>query len=859
MKTVECRNEVRREQIRATSHLNGLDYLDVSDDQLVLTVYFIGHAPHRLNKNNFLIEGGRRIRDIQVTSVQIIRNPDPELDDAVKLTLDRYGDFSTYTLRIVNVMEPIDPLYDSLEFTFKINCPRDLDCKTTDYCPPETFQQPEINYLAKDYAGFRQLILDRLSLTMPQWRERHVPDIGIALVEVLAYSADYLSYYQDSVATEAYLHTSRRRISVRRHARLIDYRMHEGCNARVWVCLNVSGHVELYPQDAIFVSGLRQHFHPNKNEPVLSLHEAFEMVPNLEFFYEPMVENPTAPVNLYEEHNAISFYTWGQRECCLLKGATSATLRDEWVETPVPVEEDTARPGKKRASKKDGTNTQPVRRRKLKLSPGDVLIFEEVIGPGTGKAADSDPRRRHAVRITSAEKAADPLGNVPIVNIEWDEEDALPFALCLSSLSDAEHGCVYNSDVSVARGNVVAADHGLTLENDVDLQPNTVPSGKTVLECIGENWPMETGAAPVRYRPRLTKKPLTFRESPDFSATATGIMQQNWVRALPCISLCGTRQTGSLVETIWWEPGYDLLSSRPDDTHFAVEIDNNGVAHLRFGDNICGRAPEGDTHFSVRYRVGNGKRGEVGANAISHLVYRNRKIDGINSVRNPLASCGACDAEPITEVKMFAPRFYRKELARAIVAQDYAEIAQRDTAVQRAGARLCWNGSWYEVQVAIDPIGSVEPDQALIRKISDELFRFRRMGHDLRMVAAMFVYIDLRLEVCVNPSYQRSHVKTALLERFGLNPPLKPRPGLFHPDNLTFGTDLFTSRIIAEACRVEGVDSAWITVLQRQFEKPDHEIETGVLKTSPMEIIRCDNDPDFPEHGRCEIVLHGGR
>ena len=70
---------------------------------------------------------------------------------------------------------------------------------------------------------------------MPDWQERHVPDLGITLVELLAYVGDYLSYYQDAVATEAYLDTARQRISVRRHARLVDYRLHEGCNARAWV------------------------------------------------------------------------------------------------------------------------------------------------------------------------------------------------------------------------------------------------------------------------------------------------------------------------------------------------------------------------------------------------------------------------------------------------------------------------------------------------------------------------------------------------------------------------------------------------------------------------------------------------
>src|SRR5207253_3507646 len=76
------------------------------------------------------------------------------------------------------------------------------------------------------------------ALIMPDWHERHAPDLGIALVELLAYTGDHLSYYQDSVATEAYLDTARRRISVRRHARLVDYQMHEGCNARTWIYID---------------------------------------------------------------------------------------------------------------------------------------------------------------------------------------------------------------------------------------------------------------------------------------------------------------------------------------------------------------------------------------------------------------------------------------------------------------------------------------------------------------------------------------------------------------------------------------------------------------------------------------------
>ena len=81
-----------------------------------------------------------------------------------------------------------------------------------------------------------------------------MPDIGITLVELLAYVGDHLSYYQDAVATEAYLGTARQRISVRRHARLVDYAMHEGCNARAWVTIRSDENFSIAAADIYFMT-----------------------------------------------------------------------------------------------------------------------------------------------------------------------------------------------------------------------------------------------------------------------------------------------------------------------------------------------------------------------------------------------------------------------------------------------------------------------------------------------------------------------------------------------------------------------------------------------------------------------------
>src|SRR5258708_7598348 len=257
---LSCRIEDRRKKLFNNPDWNGIDFLEISDDQRSLCVHFFGHVPENITVANVRIEGGRRIRDIHAVKVEIDSAHDPELDDCLRITLDKFGDFSIYRLCLVErvpvdeklalakaegkvawrPMSGLDPRYSCLEFSFKVDCPSDIDCKQAPPCPPEGFPAPDTNYPATDYASFRPLILDRLALIMPDWQERHVPDLGITLVELIAYVGDYLSYYQDAVATEAYLDTARKRISVRRHARLVGYRMHEGNNARAWVTVDTS-------------------------------------------------------------------------------------------------------------------------------------------------------------------------------------------------------------------------------------------------------------------------------------------------------------------------------------------------------------------------------------------------------------------------------------------------------------------------------------------------------------------------------------------------------------------------------------------------------------------------------------------
>ncbi len=251
----------------------------------------------------------------------------------------------------------------------------------------------------------------------------------MVLVELLAYAADNLSYRQDSIANEAYLDTARQRISIRRQARLVDYFMHEGCNARAFVHFAVVGQGVALDAGTQLLSRV----------PKLAAEVAPASRPLDEAITGGALVFETGHDAVLDERlNELHFYSWGELGCCLPKGTTSAWLLGDLGGV---------------------------------LKVGDIVIFEEVLSPTTLVPEDADLTHRWAVRLTSVVPTTDPSGQlfhepavdgpVDVTEIVWDAADALPFPLCLSVV---ENEAVL--EISVARGNVVLADHGLKVTGE---------------------------------------------------------------------------------------------------------------------------------------------------------------------------------------------------------------------------------------------------------------------------------------------------------------------------------------------------------------------------------------------------------
>jgi hypothetical protein len=815
-----CENHNRRQLILdppSGATLNAIDYLEVLDHdapsgtprQQTLLVWLFRPVPAALDASHVVISGGVRETDITVVWAQpasAVTAPGepgafygalPHADQIVVVRTDRAGDFSTYTLELVG-LAGFDPILSRVDFSFKVECPSSFDCAPAVVCPPPPAVEPAIDYLAKDYASFRRVMLDRLATVMPDWRQRSPADTGVAVVEALAYVADHLSYQQDAVATEAYLGTARHRVSVRRHARLLDYRMHEGTNARAWLCIEVAA-----ASDGLVLKrqtgATRTIFFTRAVEAVVV--DADRARALLLGAAPPQVFEPMEERALYRAHNRIAFYTWGDDRCCLPRGATRATLQDDL----------TAR---------------------LMLAPGDVLVFEEALGGDTGLAADADPTRRHAVRLTKVTPPAlvaqdltrtpgaatpDPVTATPVVEIEWDDGDALPAPFCVSKVI----GGKVVDGMSVVRGNVVLVDHGRT-QPDEPVDPATVP-------------------AAGRYQPVLSQPELTHAAPLDPAVAAAAALLQDPRAAVPQIALTGPGGTP-------WTVQPDLLRSDRFAADFVVEIDDGGAAALRFGDGVLGREPEDGLVAS--YRTGRGRGGNVGAEAIAHAVCVGLHAD---AVRNPLPARGGIDPETLQQVKLYAPQAFRVQ-ERAVTEADYAAAAERHPHVLKAVATRRWTGSWYTMFVTVDRRGGRPVDAAFQDVMLRHLARFRLAGHDLEIEPPRMVPLDLTIVACVKPGFFRDKVQRALLAAYA---------AFFAPDHFTFAQPIYLSHVVGIAMRVPGVD--WVDptdprfVFQRFAQPPNHELENGVIPMARLEIARCDNSPSLPENGRLQLVLMGGK
>ena len=226
-------------------------------------------------------------------------------------------------------------------------------------------------------------------------------------------------------ATEAYLGTCRSRISLRRHARLVDYRVDEGENARVWAHVRANAEGVALPQGTLLlprVAGVPQAIEPASAAATLLARRSVVFATLTAATLERLGERPT-------------LLHLGRCGCCLAAGATAATLVGHLTA----------------------------------LHVGNVLLFEEVLGPGPARRRTPTGARRWVVRLTRVHHT-DRFGHALTDPGRSGEPDHRHRVGCrrmrcrsrsASRRSPTPRTAPDRSrNVSVAHGNMVPADHG---------------------------------------------------------------------------------------------------------------------------------------------------------------------------------------------------------------------------------------------------------------------------------------------------------------------------------------------------------------------------------------------------------------
>ena len=577
----------------------------------------------------------------------------------------------------------------SVEFSFKVECPSDFDCAPRVRRARRAARRgPTSTTSRRTTTRFRRLMLDRLSLLAPDWTERTAADVGIALVELLAYVADELSYRQDAVATEAYLATARRRMSLRRHARLVDYSSTRaatrapGCASSSTARASRSTrHAAAHPR-----AGPADVIEPGSDELRDALAGGRAVV------------RDGARRRALRRRTSASLLDLGRRGCCLPRGATAATLA---ATTPTLA-------GRRRARARGGRQ------------------------PDDRRAEDADPAQRAAVRLTERRRSSsDPSGRlfddaaddgpVDVTEIAWDAADALPFPLCISVEEQARprrrRGVGQHRARRPRPHDRRRADLATCRRPSLRVSPARRPA--TLLRAVSRR-----RAVPLRFRPTLDERAADARLRSRGAAWRCRSRddEQWWPATLAArrstragatpLRHADRRRSARLVDAVdaAARPARRATATRRE---FVVEVETTARAPLRFGDDVHGQRPEHGTAFVgdlPRRQRRRGQRRRRRDRARRDAA--NGAIVARDATRMPAA--GGIDPEAVDAVRRDAPEAFLVQ-ERAVTAGRLRRGRRARPDVQRAAATFRWTGSWHTVFVTADRVGGARGRRAVSR------------------------------------------------------------------------------------------------------------------------------------------------
>jgi len=811
--------------------LNGIDFIELkSVNATTLYVHFLNSVTVATPGIAATISGGDRIQGITLKAIDNAADwtVDTEGRPLLALYADRPGDFSLYTLTITGPPSlPLDPMYSSATFSFKVLCPSEFDCKpASDCCAAPEPPPPAIDYLAKDFQSFKLALTDFSAQRYPAWQERSEADFGVMFMEALCALADELSYMQDRVAAEATLLNATQRRSLVSMARLVDYEPQPQISATTTIQCNVLGNT--VPAGAL-ISASRP------DGVVVPFEIGMGLNDSTQYEVSPAWNDGIQP------------YWFDDSQRCLHCGSTGMWLLGHGF----------------------NFDTNP---------PGTALLIQTDL-PGESI--------REVVHVISSTEIWDPIfqsgsppAPTPVTYITWVEQEALTrdhdltHTKLAGNLLPATQGqrfseafCVGSPPPPGTNLPVAIARRGA---NGTDAQPNWItlyPLSKcsgvfaSSLDALSA---LSTGA-----QPRLTwfmpgsNSQTGSTVDPDIATPLPELIVSRRVPEPAPFTFLNRLLDATPTETAYTvDPAAWRVVANDDQGNATQwEYDGDNGDTLRFGDGSFGAAPNDGDVFDVEYRIGLGSAGNVAPDAITTVSASATAY--LSSVRNPFVVTNGADQESALHIQRMAPQAFRAVQYRAVRPEDYQAAAESLPWVLKAGTSFRWTGSWLTVFTTVDPeAAGTSGASATLTQQTDliELLNRRRLaGYESYAPPPELVSIDLRITVCIDSGWLENDVEAAVLVRLADAVQPDGAPGFFYADSFTFGTPLYRSNLEAAIQGVAGVNGVLDVQYRRRGASNVFQTLPEVLTFGTSEILRVANDPNFPERGSIRVTAEGGR
>jgi len=750
----------------------------------------------------FSISGGRRVvagsavGQVQVTAIAATADP-----QVLELTVQPIGDYSVYTLAVyfidpVQDISLMDPLFSEISLKFRPGC-FSADCSPDWPKPPKPFDEPLIDYLNKDYESIRHTLMAAMGDRVPGWRPTSEADLDQVILELFSAASDELSDYQDRVMAEAYLGTARKRVTLARHARLMDYHIHQGNQASTWIALElpVANNLELKAGLRVMTGGVEQNA-----QAVVFIAKASQVVDT--------------------RLNRLSLYTWSGAIPSLAAGATTADVKLNV------------------AGMLQATEVQDLMR------SGSVsrLLVQEWMNPATGRPIDADSRKRQILRLLPGKNGAtamfDPVTGEAFIRVVWQDEDKLRFPYCFA----VDCATVIVSDVSLFHGNLLQVYHG-ALRSFVFREP-----GQTlgVNEYHFER-PEQWGAFC-----RLPEEPLAYVETAPGGEEIPRSTLEVTVAA-PAEDVWGEKI--SLIHSDNSTPGGRAFVVETDENLRSIVRFGNGENGLALPDQAvvtcsyqAGFGPDGNIGADTLAFLDPSTLIDGATDTL---------VPGQAACWNPFAATNGRAPEPPAQIIRRAPEAYRFRQLRAVTLKDYVKRAEELPEVSRAAASYAWTGSWRTVRIAIDPRGATTISDSLRLKLMRHLDAVRLIGEDIEIRSPLFVPLEIHVALCAGSDYWPEDLRFLLEQEFSTGFTADGRLAFFNPDLWTFGQAIHASQILGRVQAIEGVEHVISLNMKRWTEPGTGSAE--LLNVRPNEIVLVNSDPDRMEEGYIAFDIQGGR